>query len=396
MLIQASELIAQPGRSGALGQAVVAMRDVLTADGGSEWLAWYAAAGRPYGTFGLTTRRESYTELLDGTLALAMSPAWAEVSATADGLLAGPSESRLYEFLAVFGEPTPPSQFTVVTTSTLSGLQSERAMGWALEVGELARARAVDRRRRRTVRRARRPQSWRPGEHRSGGRRPDRRDLQSLGPHPARRRAGCRLHRPHDTGGDRRPAGGSADVPARRHDPTATAANAAQHLGPSARSPGSTSCGSPSSAVMTRRSARSATRSRNCPAAQLPATVPRRSSLQAKAARPRAPATSSTPWIAPAATACRSSTTTCSRSPRSGPSTSTNPSAPADSSPLLQAAHAAQARCNCNDTRTMVSRHLGRDEIALLRTTAQHDGPSRVVADERDRLRAEATHSVRT
>jgi len=46
--------------------------------------------------------------------------------------------------------------------------------------------------------------------------------------------------------------------------------------------------------------------------------------------------------------------------------------------------------------RTMVSRHLGRDEIALLRTTAQHDGPSRVVADERDRLRAEATDSVRT
>jgi len=136
MLIQASELIAQPGRSGALGQAVTAMREVLTADGGTEWSAWYAATGRPYGTFGLSARRESYTELLDGSLALAMSPAWAEVSATADGLLAVPSESRLYELIARFGEPTPPSQFTVVTTSTLSGLESERAMGWALEVGE--------------------------------------------------------------------------------------------------------------------------------------------------------------------------------------------------------------------------------------------------------------------
>lgn len=136
MLIQASELIAQPGRSGGLVESLTRMRDVLSEVGGSEWTAWYAATGRPYGTFALTTRRESLGALLDGSLQLAMSPAWAEISATADGLLAQPSRTELLEVLAVFGEAAPPAQFTVVTSATMSGLDSARAMTWALEVGE--------------------------------------------------------------------------------------------------------------------------------------------------------------------------------------------------------------------------------------------------------------------
>jgi hypothetical protein len=60
MLIQASELVAKPGKGGVLGTTVTKMRDVLSETSGSEWTAWVAAAGRPYGTFGLTGRRDDY------------------------------------------------------------------------------------------------------------------------------------------------------------------------------------------------------------------------------------------------------------------------------------------------------------------------------------------------
>ena len=77
MLIQASELVAKPGKGGVLGPTVMKMRDVLSETSGNEWTAWVAAAGRSYGTYGLTARRDDSAGLLGPARGgCARSPRW--------------------------------------------------------------------------------------------------------------------------------------------------------------------------------------------------------------------------------------------------------------------------------------------------------------------------------
>jgi hypothetical protein len=136
MLIQASELIANPGRSAVLGQAVTAMRDVLSTVSGKEWSAWATIAGRPYGSFVLSTRHADYADMIKGAMAIAVSTEWATLAATADGSLSAPAPSRLLEVIAMTGEPVGPKQFTTITSTTLTGTDLGKAMTWSTEVAE--------------------------------------------------------------------------------------------------------------------------------------------------------------------------------------------------------------------------------------------------------------------
>jgi hypothetical protein len=136
MLIQSSELAASPGRSGALGPKVVEMRDVLAKASGKPWWAWVAVAGRPYGTYLLSTRSENYTQHIGAAMQLGMSPEWSAVSASADGVLARPADTQLAEVIAVTGEPSAPKQFVTVTRSTLSASDIGKATAWSCEVME--------------------------------------------------------------------------------------------------------------------------------------------------------------------------------------------------------------------------------------------------------------------
>jgi hypothetical protein len=137
MLIRTSELIANPGRSGVLGPLVAEMRDVLTSESGKEWWAWAALTGRPYGTFSLSARFADYTDLVNTSMQLAMSPAWAEVAAKADGVLAHPAPTDIAEVIAVTGDlAAAPKQFVVATTATLSGKDMGTAIAWSTEIAE--------------------------------------------------------------------------------------------------------------------------------------------------------------------------------------------------------------------------------------------------------------------
>jgi hypothetical protein len=136
MLIQSSELTARPGKGGALGTTVTAMRDVLARASGKDWYSWVALAGRPYGTYLLSTRSDDFAHHVNASMQIGLSPEWSELAATADGILANPAPSQLNEVIAVTGEPAAPKQFLTVTRSTLSGSDFGKSIAWACDVME--------------------------------------------------------------------------------------------------------------------------------------------------------------------------------------------------------------------------------------------------------------------
>jgi hypothetical protein len=136
MLIQSSELVAKPGRNGALGPKMVEMREVLSEATGKEWWAWTAVAGRPYGTGLISTRHDDYADMVGGLMKLGQSEKWAALSASADGILAHPAQGYLNEVIAVTGEPTAPKQFTVVTRASIAQSNMTKSLTWASEVME--------------------------------------------------------------------------------------------------------------------------------------------------------------------------------------------------------------------------------------------------------------------
>jgi hypothetical protein len=136
MFIRSSELVANPGRSSVLGPKVAEMRDVLTRTTGTEWHAWVAFAGRPYGTYVLSTRHADYAEMVTGLMQIGAAPEWAELTASVDGVLAHPASSLLVEVIAVTGEPSSPKQFVTATSATLSGRNMAKAVAWSCDVAE--------------------------------------------------------------------------------------------------------------------------------------------------------------------------------------------------------------------------------------------------------------------
>lgn len=136
MFIRSSELIASPGRSSVLGPKVAEMRDVLTRASDSEWYAWVAFAGRPYGTYGLSTRHADNAEMIAGMMQLGASTEWAELTSSVEGVLAQPAAVRLVEVIAVTGEPAAPRQFVTATSASLTGRNIGKAVAWSCDVAE--------------------------------------------------------------------------------------------------------------------------------------------------------------------------------------------------------------------------------------------------------------------
>ena len=136
MLISASELTASPGKSGQLRPLVAQMRDTLTQASGRDWYAWAIVTGRPFGSFMLSTRFDSYADMLGAQMQVALSAEWATLAAKADGVLANPAPTMLDEVIAVTGEPTAPKQFVLVTRAVIDRSAMMDAIAWSTQVAE--------------------------------------------------------------------------------------------------------------------------------------------------------------------------------------------------------------------------------------------------------------------
>jgi hypothetical protein len=136
MFIRSSQLVANPGSSSVLGPKVTEMRDLLTTTTGTQWYGWVAFAGRPYGTYALSTRHADYAEMVAGMMQVGASPEWAALTSSVAGTLAEPASSILMEVIAVTGEPTPPKQFVTATSATLTGRNMSKAVAWSCDVAE--------------------------------------------------------------------------------------------------------------------------------------------------------------------------------------------------------------------------------------------------------------------
>lgn len=138
MYIQSAELTASPGKSADLGPMVTNIRDFLSAETGRQWWSWAVLAGRPFGTQLLSTRVDSFADMVDGQMKLAGSADWAALSGSASGVLAHPAETYLAELIAVTGEPGPPKQFTTVTRATMGTGGMGETIAWSTKVMEHA------------------------------------------------------------------------------------------------------------------------------------------------------------------------------------------------------------------------------------------------------------------
>jgi hypothetical protein len=136
MLISASELTAKPGKSGHLVALVAQMRDVLGKETGKDWWAWAAVAGRPYGSFLLSTRFNDYADMIGAQMKVGASTDWAALAATVDGVLAQPAPTSLSEVIAVTGEPSAPKQFALVTRAVIDRSAMMDAITWSTQVAE--------------------------------------------------------------------------------------------------------------------------------------------------------------------------------------------------------------------------------------------------------------------
>ena len=63
MLIFGAEMTASPGKGAALAGQVTALRDAAAAATGQDWWAWAVMAGRPYGTFLVSSRFDGMAAL---------------------------------------------------------------------------------------------------------------------------------------------------------------------------------------------------------------------------------------------------------------------------------------------------------------------------------------------
>jgi len=136
MFISAAELTAGPGKSGHLGALVAQMRDVLGKETGKDWWAWAVVAGRPFGSFVISTRYDDYADMIASQMKVAVSTDWAALAATAEGVLAQPAPTTLSEVIAVTGEPSAPKQFAMVTRAVIDRSAMMDAISWSTQVAE--------------------------------------------------------------------------------------------------------------------------------------------------------------------------------------------------------------------------------------------------------------------
>lgn len=137
MLIFGAELTARPGKGGALAAQVSAVRDAAAGATGQAWWAWAVVAGRPYGSFMVSTRFDGVAGLVAGQQAAAASP---EFQAAARGILGdlatGPAVTTTSSVVAMTGEPSAPKKFIVVTQALVNGGRMADALAWSGRVSE--------------------------------------------------------------------------------------------------------------------------------------------------------------------------------------------------------------------------------------------------------------------
>ncbi|MEO5723813.1 MAG: hypothetical protein ABIQ39_04070, partial [Ilumatobacteraceae bacterium] len=95
MLIYGVALEAAPGKSGVLAPQVGAIRDACADATGQPWCAWVAVAGRPFGSYLLSTRHDNMAQLITGSQKVAASSTFQGLSAGLSGVLAHPAEPSL-------------------------------------------------------------------------------------------------------------------------------------------------------------------------------------------------------------------------------------------------------------------------------------------------------------
>ena len=137
MLIFGAEITASPGKGGALAGQVTALRDAAAAATGQDWWAWAVMAGRPYGTFLVSSRFDGMAALAAGQQAAAGHPDFQAVTGGeyAD-LVTGPAVTTTSNVVAVTGEPGPPKAFIVVTQVQMQGGRLADGLGWCGRVIE--------------------------------------------------------------------------------------------------------------------------------------------------------------------------------------------------------------------------------------------------------------------
>ena len=137
MLIYGVEFTAKPGKGGALATEVASLRNVITGATGQDWSAWAIFAGRPYGSFLLSTRFDGLAALVAGQLAAGASPDFQAVTGGSYGDVAsGPATTTTSEVVAMTGEPSAPKQFIAVTQAQINGGRLADAIAWSAGVIE--------------------------------------------------------------------------------------------------------------------------------------------------------------------------------------------------------------------------------------------------------------------
>lgn len=137
MLIFSAEITAKPGKGGQLAAEVAAIRDAAATATGQAWWAWAVVAGRPYGSFMLSTRFDDLAALIAGQQAAASHPDFQAVAGGAYGDLAsGPAVTNASDVVAMTGEPAPPKQFIGVTQAQIAGGRLSDALAWSGRVIE--------------------------------------------------------------------------------------------------------------------------------------------------------------------------------------------------------------------------------------------------------------------
>lgn len=108
---------------------------------GQDWWAWAVMAGRPYGTFLLSSRFDGMAALAAGQLAAASHPDFQAVAGGEYGnLVTGPAVTTTSNVVAMTGEPGPPKSFITVTQAQMQGGRMADAMAWCGRVAEHAKA----------------------------------------------------------------------------------------------------------------------------------------------------------------------------------------------------------------------------------------------------------------
>jgi len=141
MLIFGAEMTASPGKGAALAGQVTALRDAAAAATGQDWWAWAVMAGRPYGSFLVSSRFDGMAALAAGQQAAATHPDFQAVAAgDYGGLVTGPAVTTTSNVIAVTGEPGPPKAFITVTQAQLQGGRFADGLGWCGRVIEHVKA----------------------------------------------------------------------------------------------------------------------------------------------------------------------------------------------------------------------------------------------------------------